>query len=102
MKIRQLAFQLHRYIGIAVGFIIVIAGLTGSLLVFEKEIDDFLITQKFGHVIPQEQRVSMESVLNTVKAAYGDRPDLKLLSIKILPKADVPYIAWSISRIFAI
>ncbi|ARV60177.1 peptidase [Nostocales cyanobacterium HT-58-2] len=91
MKLRQLAFMLHRYIGIGVGLIIVISGLTGSLLVFQKEIDDFLITQKFGQIIPQEERVSIESVLNTVKAAYSYRPDLKLHSINMYPKPDVPY-----------
>ena len=31
-KIRNLAFSLHRYIGLAVGIILVIVGLTGSLL----------------------------------------------------------------------
>ncbi|MGF1589693.1 MAG: PepSY domain-containing protein [Pleurocapsa sp.] len=36
-KIRNLAFCLHRYIGLAVGLILVIVGLTGSLLVFQKE-----------------------------------------------------------------
>jgi uncharacterized iron-regulated membrane protein len=34
--IRNLAFFLHRYIGLAVGSILIV-GLTGSLLVFQKE-----------------------------------------------------------------
>jgi uncharacterized iron-regulated membrane protein len=50
-KIRKLAFTLHRYIGLAVGLILVIVSLTGSLLVFEHELDDWAIQQRFGHVL---------------------------------------------------
>ncbi|WP_375452868.1 hypothetical protein [uncultured Nostoc sp.] len=44
---------------------VIIIGFTGSLLVFEKEINQFLISQQFGQVIPQEQRLPIESVLET-------------------------------------
>lgn len=80
-KLRQVAFTLHQYIGLVVGLLLIIVGLTGSLLVFQHEIDQFLVQRQFGQVIPQQQRVSIESVLNTVKAAYSDRPALKLNSI---------------------
>ncbi len=42
-KIRDLTFTLHRYLGLAVGLVLIIVGLTGSLLVFEKEIDQFFV-----------------------------------------------------------
>jgi uncharacterized iron-regulated membrane protein len=32
LKLRNLIFQLHRYLGLVVGLILVIVGLTGSLL----------------------------------------------------------------------
>lgn len=84
-KLRQLAFTLHRYIGLIVGLLLIIVGLTGSLLVFQSEIDHFLVQRQFGKVIAQEDRVSIESVINTVKEAYSDRPELKLASIDTLP-----------------
>ena len=68
-KIRQLTLTLHQYIGLVVGVLLIIVGLTGSLLVFQHEIDQFLVQRQFGQVISQQQRVSIESVLNTVKAA---------------------------------
>lgn len=80
-KIRQIAFTLHRYIGLIVGLLLIIVGLTGSLLVFQSEIDHFLVQRQFGKVIAQEERVSIESVINTVKETYSDRPELKLASI---------------------
>ncbi|MBN3948294.1 MAG: PepSY domain-containing protein [Nostoc sp. NMS7] len=61
----NLTFYLHRYIGLVVGLVVIIIGFTGSLLVFEKEINQFLISQQFGQVIPQEQRLPIESVLET-------------------------------------
>ncbi|MEH2338623.1 PepSY-associated TM helix domain-containing protein [Nostoc sp.] len=84
-QIRDLTFYLHRYLGLIVGLVLIIIGFTGSMLVFEKEINQFLISQQFGQVIPQEQRLPLESVLETVKTAYTSQPDLKLLGINSLP-----------------
>ena len=94
-KIRQVAFNLHQYIGLVVGLLLIIVGLTGSLLVFQHEIDQFLVQRQFGQVIPQQQRVSIESVLNTVKTAYSDRPDLKLNSIDTHSENNVSHINYT-------
>jgi uncharacterized iron-regulated membrane protein len=74
-KTRNLAFSLHRYIGLAVGIILVIVGLTGSLLVFQKELDSVLVKQQFEQVIPQSQTVSLDVVANNVTQAYANQPD---------------------------
>ncbi|MEH2447975.1 MAG: PepSY-associated TM helix domain-containing protein [Nostoc sp.] len=50
-KIRDLAFTLHRYLGLAVGLVLVIVGLTGSLLVFEQDFDHLMIAQQYGQSI---------------------------------------------------
>jgi uncharacterized iron-regulated membrane protein len=83
--LRSIAFSLHRYLGLAVGLILIIVGVTGSLLVFQKEFDQHLIQRQFGQISPQPQRVAIESVVNTVKTAYSDRPEFKLASINTLP-----------------
>ena len=93
-KLRPIVFTLHRYIGLAIGLLLVIAGLTGGLLVFADEIDHFLLARQIGHVIPQGQQVSIESVLNTVKIAYSNHPELKVERIYTLPEPDVPYQIW--------
>ncbi|OUL26107.1 PepSY-associated TM helix domain-containing protein [Nostoc sp. 106C] len=72
MKLRHLAFQLHRYLGLAAGLVIMVVGLTGSLLVFEEEISHFLLELQFGKIVPQQQQVSVISVIDRVKAAYPD------------------------------
>ena len=85
-QIRDLTFYLHRYLGLIVGLVVIIIGFTGSLLVFEKEINQFLISQQFGQVIPQEQRLTLESILETVKTAYTSRSrfstDRRQISLK--------------------
>jgi uncharacterized iron-regulated membrane protein len=83
--LRSIAFSLHRYIGLAVGLILIIVGVTGSFLVFQKEFDQYLLQRQFAQITPQPQRVAIESVVNTVKATYRDRPELKLASIDTLP-----------------
>jgi len=91
MKPRHLAFTLHRYIGLAFGLILVVVGLTGSLLVFSPEIDHVLLTRKIGQIIPSGQRVSIESALDTVLAAKSNQPELKPNVILTLPEPNVPY-----------
>ena len=63
-------------------------GLTGSLLVFADEIDRALVTQQFGQVILQEQRIFLNTILNTVKTTYSDRADWKLGTTN--PRAEHP------------
>ncbi len=87
-KLRNFAFTLHRYIGLAVGVILVIVGLTGSLLVFEHEMDDWAIQQRFGHVVPQEQRLSTATLVDNVKAAYTNHPDWRVGQVEMLPKRE--------------
>ncbi|QDL07962.1 hypothetical protein DP113_08600 [Brasilonema octagenarum UFV-E1] len=77
LKLRQIVFTLHCYLGFTVGLILIIVGLTGSLSVFGPEIDQLLIRQQFGQVIPtQEARLSIGSAFETVKAAYASQPEL--------------------------
>lgn len=78
LKARNIAFSIHRYVGLIVGLILVIVGLTGSVLMFEHEMDDWAIQQRFGHVIPQEQRLSPGALVSAVKTAYSNHPDWKV------------------------
>lgn len=91
---RKLVFILHRCLGLVVGPMLVIVGLTGSLLVFQDEISHHLEHRLFGHITPQEQRVSPESVLNTVKAAYTSQKDLKLDRLYLSSQPDAFYKVW--------
>lgn len=92
-KIRDLAFTLHRYLGLAVGLVLVIVGLTGSLLVFEQDFDHFMISQQYGQIIPQQvQLVSPESVMNTIKTKYAARSDLHLFRIYLPDAPSSPYV----------
>jgi uncharacterized iron-regulated membrane protein len=82
-KIRNLAFSLHRYIGLTVGIILVIVGLTGSLLVFQKEIDTALIKGEFETFIPQQQTLSLDEIANNITQIYVNQPDFKLAQLDL-------------------
>ena len=77
-KIRNLAFSLHRYIGLSVGLILIIVGLTGSLLVFNREINVALVKQKFDRVIPQSQTLSLDAIADSVTQSYANQPDYQI------------------------
>jgi len=91
MKLRKLALSVHRYIGLMLGILLIIISLTGSSLVFVNEIDRFL-NPNLLQVVAQEKRVSLQSVLDTVRSAY---PKLKVESIDIPQNPTGVYRAWS-------
>lgn len=93
-KLREIVFYLHQYIGFFVGLMLIVVGLTGSLLVFEQEFDHFMITQQYGHITPQQVLLSPESVVNTIEAQYAARGDQKQKLLRLyLPYAtDAPYV----------
>lgn len=77
-KIRNIAFSLHRYIGLSVGLVLIIVGLTGSLLVFNREINVTLVKQKFDRVIPQSQTLSLDAIASEVYQFYAEETDYKI------------------------
>jgi uncharacterized iron-regulated membrane protein len=97
IKLRKFAFTLHRYIGLVVGLVLIIIGLTGSLLVFQKEIDAFVISQRFGQIVvpenPTEKIVAIEAIANLVKDKFQDQPELSLRAIAIPTQPNKPYVA---------
>lgn len=82
---RNWIFELHRYLGLLVGSILVIVGLTGSLLVFMPELDAQFIQHRFGTVIPQTQVVPVDQLVETVRATYTNHPDWKVGQVQMLP-----------------
>ena len=105
-KFRDVMFNLHRYLGLVVGLIAIIAGLTGSLLVFMRDIDNFAFAHKYGAVTPQgvhgvslqENRLPLSVLVDKVKAAHLNEPDFQISGIfpyglyfDSTPKPDVPY-----------
>lgn len=68
-RLRKLWLQVHRWIGLTVGLLFVLMGLTGSLLVFEHPLDAWLNP----HVLTVEEgtkRQSLENVLIMAENAY--------------------------------
>ncbi|WP_017653091.1 PepSY-associated TM helix domain-containing protein [Fortiea contorta] len=79
MKLRPAALLLHRLIGIALGIVIAVIGLTGSALVFWHEIHHQL-NSPLTTVIPQAQSISVDEIEETVNKAY---PDWQVSSIEM-------------------
>lgn len=66
---RQLIFKAHMYVGLCVGLLLALMGLTGSMLVFGDELDEFLNPALLS-VEQRGERVSIEDVLKSVRQTY--------------------------------
>lgn len=74
MKARRVVFNLHLYTGLAAGLLLVLSGLTGSLLVFREEIEG-LVYPELMKTTPRGERVPVQAVLEAVgRASPQDRP----------------------------
>ncbi len=71
LKLRKSSLVLHRYIGILAGLVVCVVGITGSLLVFEAEIDRAVQPYQ---IVPQAQRLPHERLITTAQQVY---PKLK-------------------------
>ncbi|PSB09683.1 peptidase [Pleurocapsa sp. CCALA 161] len=97
-KLRNLAFSLHRWLGLTVGIIAIVIGITGSILVFYQEIDPWLLSQRVGQIEPTGDRLSLEVILDKVQANYQERQDLKFDSISPLEKPDLVQVSFIDSK----
>jgi uncharacterized iron-regulated membrane protein len=84
-KLRHLVFQLHRYLGLGVGLILVIVGLTGSLLVFVPELDAQIVQTRFDRIAAQAEKIPIEQIVETVKTVYANHPDWKINQVQMAP-----------------
>lgn len=62
----------HLYVGVFAGFILCIVGLTGSILVFQDEIDRAL-NPDFFTVLEQKNRIPIQDIIPMVQKKYPER-----------------------------
>lgn len=91
LRLRSMVFQLHRYLGLLCGLILVIIGVTGSLLVFEPELEHQWVEQQIGTIVPQENPVSIDHILATVRTEVSRTSGLTLGNLLVPQDATSPY-----------
>ncbi|WP_414754150.1 PepSY-associated TM helix domain-containing protein [Anabaena sp. CCY 9910] len=77
----------HRFLGIIVGVFIIVISLTGSILVFDKEVNPILHLHTH-QVVPQGEQISLQQVAAIIHQQY---PEQKLEHITIPQTANDPY-----------
>lgn len=95
---RQWVAIIHQYLGLGVALILIIVGLTGSVLVFEQEIDHFLLNLQVEKIVPSGQMINPDLIVNQVRNAYQDQPDLTVSYVEIPQKPNDSYKVWLLSK----
>lgn len=87
MNIRRISLTLHTYCGVAIGVVLLVTGLTGSMLTFRDETDAAL-NSALLKVDPQGEKVSLQTVFENAKAAHpGDT--LRLMRLPASPTSPI-------------
>ena len=68
---RKALFQVHLWLGVILGLYFVVVALTGSIIVYKKEIERSQIPH-LTRVEPLAQRQSFSAMVSKVKTAYPD------------------------------
>ncbi len=71
-KAKNIVGRLHLWLGLASGLIVFIICLTGTILAFEKQMEDW-INRKAAYVSPGEKKLSVEAILVAYEAEF-DQP----------------------------
>ena len=69
---RNAILKLHLWVGLAAGLILLCAGVSGALLVFEQQIDDAL-NPTLAKVQPQDQALTLTQAKTVLERAYPDK-----------------------------
>jgi uncharacterized iron-regulated membrane protein len=77
----------HRIIGIIVGVLMIVICVTGSILVFDKEINPILHLQTH-QVVPQKEKITLQQVAAII---YQQYPTAKLESVTIPQTVNQPF-----------
>ncbi|HEX2535265.1 MAG TPA: PepSY domain-containing protein, partial [Chitinophagaceae bacterium] len=75
--------RIHLYLSLAAGLVILIACLTGAILVFEKDLQMALNKDRY-YVPPQGQRLPLDTLAARVKTAF---PAMQVTSVKVYEAA---------------
>lgn len=81
-SLRPLLVVLHRYVGLAIAGFLIVAGLTGAVITFEKEVDGWL-NPAMMRVVPGRAALPLDELAARIERA---RPDLTVATIE-LPEA---------------
>ena len=87
-------FTFHQWLGLLVGLVVIVIGLTGAILVFENEIDQVL-HPALWHVTPQGSPRPLDALMDAVRASH---PDDRLEWIEIATGSDNSYVMHMITR----
>ncbi|UBF26360.1 PepSY domain-containing protein [Kovacikia minuta CCNUW1] len=88
---RNWIFKLHRTLGLVIGLVAIVVGLTGSALVFQHEMNDFLMHHQVGRIVPTGDRLDPDTVLERVKANYAAQPEVKFERVYLPAQLTDPY-----------
>jgi uncharacterized iron-regulated membrane protein len=73
MKYRNLIFTTHRFIGLLLGLLLIVISLSGTCIVFQKELDQFFY-RSLWQVAPQPTQVSLDVMATSVTSAQPKYP----------------------------
>jgi hypothetical protein len=86
VPLRRIILNLHLYAGLAAALFLTILGVTGSIMVFEDQIDGWLNPQPAIHPLPE--RLSLHALQIRLEAA---NPGYKVAGFGFPPRNDVPF-----------
>lgn len=77
-KIKNIMGWLHLWLGLAAGLIILVVALTGSLLVFEDELENIVFKERHI-VVPSSERLSADELIHIAEEAFVKKKISRLI-----------------------
>jgi uncharacterized iron-regulated membrane protein len=78
----KFVFQIHSWIGLITGLLLLVISLSGSLLVFYEEIDH-LLNPALLTVEPQAEKVSLNEIYSTIRRQYPQAENIRFRHLPV-------------------
>lgn len=87
-RLRQWLFQVHLWTGLAIGLVVSVVGITGSILVFKPELERMMVSE-MTIVRPAGTRVPVDQLVETLRR---ERPGYRISNLYVYRQPDL---AWN-------
>lgn len=86
---RKLWFKVHWFLGLFLGFFLILTALSGAVLSFEQEIKDYVNKELYKNSSIQKEPIIPSQIIQTIKNQY---PFMKVVSIIDEKKSSLPIV----------
>ncbi|TCC90154.1 PepSY domain-containing protein [Pedobacter frigiditerrae] len=99
MTLKKLIAQIHLWLGLTSGLVVVILGISGAIYTFSDEIKDIVYKdRRYVSVVPKNEKLSLDTLLSIAKQSLGETHKITRAELSQDPERTYMFRAFKINK----